>query len=242
MGRCSQGPYSAVAIFMQSCYNTDMSSEQPGGSDDLEKIVPAFDASTFRVTNNQQHKGGLYKADAKGMQRDYNNGSQGAWAQQAAMKKKEMLAFLLQGYSLKEASKAIGVSYTTGRVYMRDPEIMAELQTLSESIYRQVYGETLDRKLEAHVRILEMADEALSVLENLLQSPNDNVRLKAAESVLDRHGEVPKQTKTTGVQTNVTITGAEIMTAIKAAQDLEGRKSIAPPRLIPAEMFEKDKQ
>lgn len=184
----------------------------------MSSAPPGFDPDKFRI-----HR--IKDPYVIGKQTGGKGGR--VWSEQSKAKKVALLTYLVQGYSIKEAGDAIGVSYSTARSYARDPEVLTQLKTLATEVYKSVYGEVVERKVEAHDRILEMADQALTTLEELLDSNNDGVRLKAAQDVLDRHGEVPRQTKSTGpagVQVNIS---AEMLAiAVQGAREIEGTRKV----------------
>ena len=154
--------------------------------------------------------------------------------------KKNLLVYLLQGYSLKEAAKAAQVRYQQARKVMQDPDALAELKVLSETIYRQLTDEVIDRRVSAHQRLLEMSDAALTRLEELIEAENEHVALKAVQDVLDRHGEVPRQQKTIGEHKHLHIDAATLAAAAQAAQELLGPRK--EQLLIEPESQDKDNE
>lgn len=187
-----------------------------------------FDRNDYRV-------GGWNRPSNSGSDRKYNHESGTVKSTLVEGRKNEFLAYLVQGYSIKEAGRAMGVAYSTARGWAKDPKVLAELLNLSKTVYHKVYGEVVERKVEAHQRILELADEALSELEELVHSENEMVKMRAIDSVLDRHGMVPRATKNTSIQTTVHVDVETLMAAAAAAREIES------VRAVPKGMIEADK-
>lgn len=188
-----------------------------------------FDLSEFQVGPRTGHHGSGATAPY-GHVRGNNGNTSGAsdiYAARIAAKKQELLAFLLQGYSLRDAAKLMGMSHQTAHTYMRDPSMLVKLKEASEAVYEQVAKEFVSRKVEAHQRILEMSDNALNRLEELMESENENVALRAVDSVLDRHGEVPRASKNVNVSTIVKVDADMLKLAAQAAAEIEAPRKAA---------------
>jgi hypothetical protein len=150
--------------------------------------------------------------------------------------KMEMLRLIVEGYNIKEAARAVGVSYTTGRAYLRDPDVLEELKKLSRTKFDEVYDELYARHESLRERTLALADEALSEMERLLEESNDAIKFKVAQDILDRHGEVSRTQRQVGEHKHVHIDMDTLINAATAANELGGKHK---PKLIQAEHFNK---
>lgn len=111
------------------------------------------------------------------------------------VREEKLLRLLLTGYMMRECAKMLQVSYATVRKYASDEEFLRKLKEMSMSIYEEVDSELKLNASQVTQRIDELSDKALDTLETLLASDKDIVKLKAADSILDRNPESSKQKK-----------------------------------------------
>lgn len=149
------------------------------------------------------------------------------WDTQIRAKKMEMLSLLVQGYTIKETAALVRIGYHTARQYARDPEFLHQLKSLSAETHEKTCREVIERKVEAHTRILEMSDRALDKLEELIESEDERISIKAVENVLDRHGDVPRASKSNIVQTTVKVDADLLRLAASTMQELEAPRKVA---------------
>lgn len=92
---------------------------------------------------------------------------------------------LVSGYSVADAAEHLGINKNTITHWLRkDDDFKKLLETFSQGLLEEI-------KLE----LVISAREALSTLQGLLHSENDQIRLSAAKDILDRAGFKPSNKK-----------------------------------------------
>jgi len=146
------------------------------------------------------------------------------------VKSEELLNLLLLHIPLKECAERIHISYNTVRKYASEPEFLDSLRALSQSVYAEVIETLKCEKKSIQQRMLEASDKALERLENLVQSQQEGIALKACDSILDRVAETARNNKLQqDVHGRFTIDPLTLMHAALTARELE------PERLLDGE-------
>lgn len=113
------------------------------------------------------------------------------------------------------------VSYATVRKYASDEEFLRKLKEMSVLIYEQVDSELKLNASQVTQRIDELSDKALDTLETLLASDKDLIKLKAADSILDRNPESSKQKKIEQTTNTRFLDPLHLIHAAKTANEVE---------------------
>lgn len=130
------------------------------------------------------------------------------------VKKEELLNLLLLHIPLKDCADRLHISYHTVRKYASEPDFLDSLRNLSQSVYADVIETLKCERKTLQQRMLEASDRALERLEQLVQSQQEGIALKACDSVLDRNTETARNKR--------------------IEQDLQARFTIDPVTLIHA--------
>ena len=137
------------------------------------------------------------------------------------VRKQELIHLLLLRVSLKECAARLQLSYATVRKYAADPQFLGELSLLSKSIYAQVIQELSSDKKSLKEQLTEASDKALRKLELLLDSAQEGIALKAADSILDRNSESARNRKIEGEMNNrFTFDPLTLMRAAQTAEEI----------------------
>lgn len=102
------------------------------------------------------------------------------------VRKEELLRLLLAGYMLKECAPTLHLSYATVRAYVKEPGFMDELKGLSRSVWERIDEEIGAIKEDITSKMQEASAEALEEMRSLLKSNVENIKLKAAQDLMDR--------------------------------------------------------
>jgi predicted transcriptional regulator len=103
-------------------------------------------------------------------------------------RRKRVLECFLAGMSIAETAKVLHTAFTTVRVYLKDPTFQEELQKLSETAHRAAMAQIQDSRSAIQDRLEEIAWKGLDELEELIeQASSEHIKLKAADSILDRY-------------------------------------------------------
>lgn len=155
------------------------------------------------------------------------------------VKTEELLNLLLLHIPLKQCAERLSLSYFTIRKYASEPEFLDKLQSLSRSIFDEVVIDLKTERKTLQERMTEASDKALTKLESLLESAQETVSLKAADSILDRTAETARNRKIEGNMTGrFTIDPVLLMHAAATAQEIQ-----TPPQnkaLPPKPDYEQD--
>lgn len=195
---------------------------------------------TVDLNNGKPNQQGR-RTDALGKQFVYRTEKQDMYVQgiKLTWAKLELVKLLIEGNTVKDCARAIGVSGNTCRTYLKDPEVLRTLKELSETKYREVVAFAEERQLSLRERTLSLADEALDEMERLLADSNDAIKFKVAQDILDRNGEVSRVQKQIGEHKHIHVDAETLMNAAKAASELGGKHK---PTLISAEQFDQSKE
>ena len=109
--------------------------------------------------------------------------------------KMRMISMYLTGmYSQGHIAKVIGVSANTIRAWLMSDEVQALISILQEKEFNLIES-----------RLKSMRYKALDTMDDLLDSPIDQVRYNASKDILDRTGHKPQQT----IKVDKTVTNIE---------------------------------
>src|SRR5713226_4223460 len=137
------------------------------------------------------------------------------------VRQEELVNLLLLRIPLKECAARLQVSYPTVRKYASEPEFLGSLRLLSQSIYAAVIDELKYEKKSLKDRMTEASDKALTRLEALLESQQEGIALKAADSILDRNSESARNRRVEGDFNNrFSIDPTMLMHAANTAEEL----------------------
>lgn len=146
------------------------------------------------------------------------------------VRQEELLNLLLMHISLKQCAERIHLSYSTVRKYASEPDFLNNLRILSQSIYEEVISELKSEKRTLQDRLTEASDKALTKLEELLNSQQENVQLKAADSILDRTSETARNRKIEGtMQGRFTMDPITLMHCATTAEEIARSQTPEPP-------------
>ena len=152
------------------------------------------------------------------------------------LRKQEILRLLLAGHTTREVAHVIRQSVHTVRNYIRNVEFQEELRQLSEPIWRRVDEELTLTKLSYAQRIDEMSDRALARIEELLDSDDERVQLRAASEVLDRNPQTSKHHKVENDTRVMVINPEQLQLAARAALEISDNPSpIVLEGIVPSE-------
>lgn len=137
------------------------------------------------------------------------------------VRKEELINLLLLRVPLKQCAERLQLSYQTVRKYAADPEFLGSLKLLSQSIYSDLIEELKFEKKSLKDQLTEASDKALKKLESLLESSQEGIALKAADSILDRNSESARNRKIEGDFNNrFTMDPVSLMHAAQTAQEI----------------------
>ena len=109
--------------------------------------------------------------------------------------KMRMISMYLTGmYSQGHIAKVIGVSANTIRAWLMSDEVQALISIMQEKEFNLIES-----------RLKSMRYKALDTMDDLLDSPIDQVRYNASKDILDRTGHKPQQT----IKVDKTVTNIE---------------------------------
>ena len=109
--------------------------------------------------------------------------------------KMRMISMYLTGmYSQGHIAKVIGVSANTIRAWLVSDEVQALISIMQEKEFNLIES-----------RLKSMRYKALDTMDDLLDSPIDQVRYNASKDILDRTGHKPQQT----IKVDKTVTNIE---------------------------------
>jgi len=138
------------------------------------------------------------------------------------VKKEELLNLILMHYPLRACADKLGVTYITLCKWAKEPEFLNNLRVLSESLYTEVIAELREEKKSLKQQLTEASDKALKKLELLLDSAQEGIALKAADSILDRNAESARNRKVEGQFDNrYTMDPMTLMHAANTAREVE---------------------
>ena len=109
--------------------------------------------------------------------------------------KMRMISMYLTGmYSQGHIAKVIGVSANTIRAWLMSDEVQTLISIMQEKEFNLIES-----------RLKSMRYKALDTMDDLLDSPIDQVRYNASKDILDRTGHKPQQT----IKVDKTVTNIE---------------------------------
>jgi len=150
-------------------------------------------------------------------------------------KQEECLRYLLTGHSLRECAQLVGVSYNCLTTYVREPKFTERLKALSTEVYAEVDKQIQLTKLAAADRINEISMKALDRMEAIIEKGGDNVAYKAAQDILDRNPEVPRNRRVEGELTQRVFDPAALLHAANVARELDNMDNGGQPITIEGE-------
>lgn len=159
-----------------------------------------------------------------------------------AVRQTELMNLLLLHLPLKVCAIKLQVSYQTVRKYAAEPEFLTSLRELSQSIYTEVLDDLKNDKQSLQERMLEASDKALERLKVLLDSPQEGIALKAADSILDRTMETARNRKIEGqIDNHYRFDPITLMHAAATSMELDAAtQQNSKPPLPPPQMLEGD--
>lgn len=92
-----------------------------------------------------------------------------------------MVALLVQGYSVAQASEATGIRRSTIGAWRKDPKFRDQLEQAEGRAAEAMIAESVS---QAMLGIRDLADRAREVLDSALTHPDPRVQLQAASMVL----------------------------------------------------------
>jgi hypothetical protein len=141
------------------------------------------------------------------------------------VKQEELLNLLLMHIPLKECAARLHVSYPTIRKYASEPDFLNSLRLLSGSIYTELVEELKFERKTLQQRMVEASDKALTRLEKLLESAQEGIALKAADSILDRNAESARNRRIEGDMSHrFTIDPLALMHAAQTAEEVDNAR------------------
>lgn len=136
----------------------------------------------------------------------------------------ELKRLLLTGLTFREACRTLGVSEGSGRYYLNDTSWMGELRSLSNDIHERICREIEEQKRSLKDIAEDASAEALETLVDLMRNgQKEATRVKCAESILDRHGELVKVQKSEVDSKHNFINPITLQLAAQAAQEMDSR-------------------
>lgn len=120
-------------------------------------------------------------------------------------KRDRLLMRLLDGARYGEIARELSVTYETVRQWKADPDVQADLNTMRD-----------ERMTNARELGKAATEEAVRVLYELLEHDDPDVRIKAANSLLDRFG-APKTSKVEATIEEPTVTSDELRSKLTLA-------------------------
>jgi hypothetical protein len=153
------------------------------------------------------------------------------------VRQEELLNLLLLNLPLKACAIKMQLSYATLRKWASEPLFLDTLRNLSQSIYTEVLQDLKTEHKSVQDKLLEASDAALDRLKDLLDSKQEMIQLKAADSILDRTMETARNRKVEGNMTgHYSIDPVTLMHAAATSIELDGaltqKKALPPPPQI----------
>jgi hypothetical protein len=137
------------------------------------------------------------------------------------LRKKEVMKFLLEKNTLKEISVLTGYSYQSIRNYVSDPWFQNELKAYSEETWQYVLKEVGEKQAAIAERVNLISQKALDRMEAIIRDGTDNIAFKAAQDILDRNPEIPRNKRFEGEVTQKVVDPAALIHAAAVARELE---------------------
>jgi hypothetical protein len=137
------------------------------------------------------------------------------------VRQEDLIRLLVIGFNLKECANQLGWAYRTVRVYAAEPEFLARLRELSAEAYAKVESELQSQHADIFVKLAQASDRALDKLVELLDSPKEEVALRAAQDLLDRDGRITRKSETKSEHTHKVFDPAALLAAATAAKEME---------------------
>lgn len=139
------------------------------------------------------------------------------------VKMEQITRLLLTGFTLKEVAAYTQLSYGTVRAWCKEEQFLIGLKALSTQVYQQVTEELQKMAGTLTDRIASESERALETLAKLMQddSVNPAVRVKAADSILDRNTEVSRTKKVDAVTSHKFLDPLYLVGVAKTAQEVE---------------------
>jgi hypothetical protein len=139
------------------------------------------------------------------------------------VKREELVRLTLAGFSLKESSRQLGVTYQTVLKYAKQDEFLSELKVLSAEMYSRIDNELRASRDYLSERLSEASNAALETLVGLLEpTVNENIRFKAAQDLLDRNPEVSRTKKIDATHSHAFMNPLHLIHAAQTAAELDG--------------------
>lgn len=139
------------------------------------------------------------------------------------VKLEQIIRLLLANYTLKEVAAYTQLSYSTVRAWCKDPQFLDSLRELSAQVYKSVTDE-LQRVSETLTeRIESESEKALQTLAKLMDDScvPAAVRVKAADSILDRNPAVSRTKKVDAVTSHKFLDPLYLVGVAKTAQEVD---------------------
>jgi hypothetical protein len=154
------------------------------------------------------------------------------------VRQEELLNLLLMHIPLKQCADRLHLSYSTVRKYASEQDFLNNLRTLSQSIYEEVITDLKSERKSLQDRMTEASDKALTRLEELLNSQQEGIAVKACDSILDRNAETARNRKIEGnLNGRFMMDPITLMHAALTANEINQAQNLPQPKLPP---YEKD--
>jgi hypothetical protein len=140
-------------------------------------------------------------------------------------RKAQFIRLLLLGHNVPKCAKILGTASHTLYHWLLDPAVEEAVRERNAKIWEALDKQVDERAATYTERIVEMSDGALRRIEELLQSDNEQVALKAAITVLDRNPETSTHHRADVTNRTFVIDANMLTLAASAALEIEGTPS-----------------
>lgn len=138
------------------------------------------------------------------------------------------------GYSLKECADMMDLHVSTVRGYARQPLFLEKLKGMSKVVYERV-DEELKARTDSIVERLQAASfEALEEMVKLTKSPNEHIKLKAAQDLMDRDGRVSRTRRLEADTKHSFLSPLELVHMAQTARQVDEASKTGAPEARPA--------
>lgn len=141
------------------------------------------------------------------------------------LRREELLRLLLSGYRVKECAKLLRLTEQTVRAELANPAFRSRLYNFSTEVYNKVDEELAELKTDPATRLSELADKALDELENLLDSPDEKVKMNAVNSALDRNNSTSRNHRVDKTIRKLTLDFTKLAIADQTAKEVDEFRS-----------------
>jgi hypothetical protein len=140
---------------------------------------------------------------------------------------KDVVRLLLLGKTVRETAELLGCTRHQIYWHLKTEEVREELYKQNAVIWAKIEEDIGKQGSTLHERIIDMSDRALSRIEELIESDNEHVALKASVSILDRNIETSTHHKVDSTNRTFVIDANMLQLAAQSALEIE--ETIAQP-------------